>query len=115
MSADKSNRDARLAPGATLDREIEDAASAWLAKKDRGFSEVDATAFNTWMKADKRHAEAFSRCTTTWSSLPNLRRLPDEKLAELYAPRRNSRLPISTWVWSSAAACAATIAILAWN
>jgi transmembrane sensor len=48
------------------------AATAWLARRDRGFSAAEQDAFADWLAADPLHRAAFARLDRTWAALDSL-------------------------------------------
>lgn len=55
-----------------LPDEIEAAASAWLARRDRGLSAAEQDAYLEWLRADPRHARAVARIEGAWRALDQL-------------------------------------------
>src|SRR6187402_3746815 len=47
-------------------------ASAWLARRDRGFTPAEQDAYLEWLRADPRHARAIAHLEKTWSALDAL-------------------------------------------
>lgn len=52
----------------------EDAAAAWLARQDAGFSAADEAAFERWLLADPRHAAAWEEAEGTWQAFDEAQR-----------------------------------------
>ncbi|MBI2511627.1 MAG: FecR domain-containing protein [Opitutae bacterium] len=48
------------------------AASAWLARRDRGFTPAEQDAYLQWRREDERHAIAVARLEKAWSALDTL-------------------------------------------
>jgi transmembrane sensor len=91
------------------DRELEEVAAAWLARRDHGMSAEDQRELARWLAADERHARAFANCEKAWRELPKLRQLPAEKLAAFLKPRRRRR---RSWpVWTAGLGAAAAVLI----
>ena len=51
------------------DREIEDAAAAWLGRRDAGLSAVEEREIQRWLDANPRHAAALRNVEAAWSAL----------------------------------------------
>ncbi|SDS05125.1 FecR domain-containing protein [Opitutus sp. GAS368] len=94
---------------------IADKAAAWLARRDRGLSPAEQDEYLQWLGADPRHTEAVTQHAAALERMMQLYEWQPghdtEPNPDLFAvPRRR------TWLWSSALAAAAAIAvILAWQ
>lgn len=51
---------------------IGEAASAWLARRDRGFTPAEQDAYLQWLREDERHAAAVARLEKAWAALDTL-------------------------------------------
>lgn len=95
----------------TVSEEIQDAASAWLSRRDRGLTAAEQDAYLEWLYRDPAHGRAIVLLERVWSSLNKLEQWRPVHSAtpnpDLLAPRRGSRL---VW-WSSMLAAAAAIAV----
>lgn len=87
-------------------------AARWLARRDRGLSEAERVAYEQWLNEKPAHAAAIARVERSWARLDALRSLapaPGAPVdADLLAPRRRR-----TWIWPSALAAAAALAVAA--
>ena len=92
---------------------VEVAAAQWLARRDRGLSAPEQTAYASWLREDLRHEAAVSRLEKVWHALDALSALPAAKSVppdpDLLAPRRHHR---RLWLWSPLLAAAAAVAFL---
>ena len=86
------------APASPLPEEIQSAAAAWLARRDRGLDAAEQDAYLDWLRADPRHADAIRRQQQVWGMLDRLEqwrpahsRVPNP---DLLAPRSARR-----WHW----------------
>src|ERR1051326_5323128 len=104
-----SSKDFLVVNAPNSDRELEEIAAAWLARRDHGMSAEDERELASWLAADARHARAFANCEKAWSELPKLRQLPPEKLAALLTPTRRRQQSWSVWTAGLAAAAAVVI------
>lgn len=59
-------------PASPLPDAIVEAASAWLARRDRGFSPAEQDAYLQWLREDERHGLAVSRLEKAWGALDSL-------------------------------------------
>jgi len=58
-------------------REIEQAAAAWLARRDREeWSDADEAMLREWLSASVAHRVAFVRLNTAWAQTRRLKALP---------------------------------------
>lgn len=111
MSAESPAPDSSASPEA--------AASAWLARRDRGFTPAEQDAYLEWLRADPRHARTIAHLEKTWGALDALsewrpahsaRPNPD-LLAQ--SPARAPFLRLLRWSLAGGAlAAAAAIAVL---
>ena len=95
----------------------DDAASQWLAKRDRGLTPAEQDAYLQWLRADPRHAEAMTRHAATLERMMNLGEwqpaLSAEPNPDLFAPLPRRR-PWLAWSGTLAAAAAVAVALVAW-
>lgn len=96
-------------------RRIDREAAAWMVKRDRGLAPAEQDEFFSWLAADPRHGEWFSRHQETWREFNLLAEWKPEHSAEpnsdLLARTQARRAPILRWVGWGALAAAACIAI----
>lgn len=52
--------------------DIEDQASVWLARQDRGLSEAERAAFDAWLAADTAHQVCYLRLKALWHKVDRL-------------------------------------------
>lgn len=95
------------------DEAIEAMAARWIARRDRGLSEAEETAYRKWLAEDNRHAAAMRRPEKNWAALdqlvakvPSRAALPD---ADLLAPRRVRPVGILFPLLGAAAAIAVVL------
>jgi transmembrane sensor len=91
---------------------IEAMAARWIARRDRGLTQSEQTAYQQWLDEDPRHTVAMRRPELNWSALDQLaQHFPmegTEPNADLLAPpRRRAR-----WYWFPALAAAAAVALI---
>lgn len=57
--------------GDPLEREavIDEAAAAWVSRRDAGLSAAEEADFQSWLRADPRHEAALNRYATAWATL----------------------------------------------
>lgn len=94
---------------------IKEQATAWLARRDRGFDPAEAAAFNRWCSSDPRHAEAVASLEAAWELFdhPRTDGTSDLFRADLRdLERRQTRRRMMIGVSSLAAAC---LAVLLWQ
>lgn len=97
--------------------EIADAAAAWLARRDRGFTAAEQDEFLHWLAEDARHRAAFAELELDWSGLDALAQWRPQHSAtpnpDLLARPANTNVVRGPWQrWRiGIAAAAATIAI----
>ncbi len=99
---------------------IDDAAAAWVARRDRGLTPAEQDAFFLWLAADPRHGERFARHQRGWSELAHLAQWRPEHGAEpnadVLAPPAGPRRPRSgrllRWIVPPALAAAACVAFV---
>jgi len=93
--------------------EIEEQASAWLARRDRGLTPAEQDAFLEWIAAATSHSEAWARLAKTWKDLDQLSLWRPEHSAlpnpDLLAPKPASR----RWLAPLPMAIAAAVALAA--
>lgn len=81
------------------DPALADAAAAWVARRDAGFSAEEQTEFESWLAADPRHRRAFAEHGQAWSRLdrPARNGAASAVLAELHGlDRRRTRRRVLT-------------------
>lgn len=87
---------------------IAEAASAWLARRDRGLSAAEQDAYLEWLRADPRHGAALAKIENAWRALDALAEWrpahSQQPNPDLLAVRRRR------WPWSAALAAALVIA-----
>jgi transmembrane sensor len=59
-------------PASPLPDAIVEAASAWLARRDRGFTPAEQDAYLQWLREDERHGLAVTRLEKAWGALDSL-------------------------------------------
>jgi len=95
---------------------IEKAAGDWLARRDRGFTAEEASAFTAWEAADPRHAIEFARIASTWITLDTADEAPQimalSREMDEAIERRNVRRRRALWVLGFAAAAAVAVGLL---
>jgi transmembrane sensor len=100
-------------PAPRFSEEIQQAASAWLARRDRGLTAAEQDAYLEWLRADPAHAAAMKYQERVWSVLDHLEQWrPAHSAApnpDLLAPPR-SRRPY--WLATAGLALAAAVAVL---
>jgi transmembrane sensor len=108
-------------PHQPIPEEILDAASAWLARRDRGLSAAEQDDYMQWLAADPRHAEALQQHA---AALERMMQLYEWTPANDTEPNSDLFAPPPTrgrawWRWASVGltAAAATIALgfLVWE
>lgn len=110
---------------------ILDAASAWLARRDRGLTAAEQDEYMQWLAADPRHAEALAQHAAALERMMQLYEWTPahdtEPNPDLFAPRQCSpasagkplhSAPILRWIrlhrtWSAGLAAAAAVALVA--
>lgn len=94
-----------------ISEEIQDAASVWLSRRDRGLTASEQDAYLEWLYRDPLHGRAIVQLERVWSSLNQLEQWRPAHSAipnpDLLAPRRPSRL----YWWATTLAAAAAIAL----
>lgn len=103
-----------------LSAAIDAAAAAWLARRDRGFTELDAAEFALWRSADLRHEAAVARLEAAWNALDRLRDFRPEGQAHpdsdlLVHARRARVIPFPQLAAAALVACAAVWMFLLWS
>jgi transmembrane sensor len=100
-------------PHQPIPAEILDAASAWLAKRDRGLSAAEQDDYMQWLAADPRHAEALQQHAAALERMMQLYEWTPandtEPNADLFAPAARTRAP-QRWI-GAALAVAAVLAL----
>jgi len=98
-----------------ISQSVLDAAAAWLARRDKGFSAVEQSQFETWRAADPEHAAALTRLERSWGAMdrPLQVGVADEVLRGLAARARGRKRR------RAGLACTAVLALLVagslWN
>lgn len=100
-------------PTPHFSEDIQQAASAWLARRDRGLTAAEQDAYLEWLRADPAHGQALKQQERVWSVLDHLEQWrPAHSTApnpDLLAPPR-SRRPY--WLAATGLALAAALAVL---
>lgn len=52
-----------------VDAAIEEIAASWVARRDAGLNAADERELQNWLRADRRHVDAFESYATAWSAL----------------------------------------------
>jgi transmembrane sensor len=92
-------------------------ASAWLVKRDRGFTPAEQDEYFQWLAADARHGEALARQQRTWRELDLLAQWCPEHAAEPNPDLLARPAPRPRWGWRRLAAplaLAASLVLLLW-
>ena len=101
------------APAPQFSDDIQEAASAWLARRDRGLTAAEQDAYLEWLRADPAHGQALKQQERVWAVLDHLEQWrPAHSAApnpDLLAPPR-SRRPY--WLAAAGLALAAAVAVL---
>lgn len=88
--------------------EIQETASVWLSRRDRGLSAAEQDAYLEWLYRDPLHGRAIVQLERVWTTLNQLEQWRPAHSAipnpDLLAPRRHSRL---YWLSTALAAAAA--------
>lgn len=101
--------------------EILDAASAWLARRDRGLNAAEQDEYLHWLRADPRHAEALAQHAAALERMMQLYEWTPahdtEPNPDLFAPvARPTRAPWRVWLAPTlAAAAAVALAFVLWK
>lgn len=103
-------------------RAIDDAAAAWVARRDRGLTAAEQDEFLHWLATDPRHGERLARHQRGWTELAHLAQWRPEHGAEpnpdLLAPAASTAAQarhgrkILFWLAPAMLAAAAAIALL---
>lgn len=107
---------AESSPNSSAPDPIAEAAAAWLARRDRGFTAAEQDAYLQWLREDARHSAAVVRLEAAWRALDQLQEWrpahSDRPNPDLLAVRSSRRL----WRWLAPLAVAAAVALgfLAW-
>src|SRR5688572_8611003 len=82
-----------MAAKTTVPQSVLDAAAAWLARQDRGFSAVEQSEFEAWRSAHPSHAAALVRLERSWGAMdrPLQTGLADEVLRGLAIKARRRK------------------------
>jgi len=102
------------------DREIATAAAQWVARRDRGLTPAEATAFEDWRSADSRRAATFARTSEEWRDLDSLADILSlgheaDILIERARLRRRRQKIIRFHVLTLATAAMVAIGFLRWS
>lgn len=97
--------------------EVAEAASSWLARRDRGLTAAEQDEFLLWLQADPRHSESFAQHAAALERMMHLHEWQPAHTTEpnpdLFATGRRRRW--RGWIVGVAAAAAAAIALAAWQ
>ncbi len=96
-------------PADQPDAALKAAAQAWVLQHDRGLAPAESEAFDAWLEADPRHAEAWEQSSGIWGQL-DLLGATDPALLAAAQPRRNW----AGWLTGAAAAAALAVAYFGW-
>jgi transmembrane sensor len=96
-------------PADQPDAALKAAAQAWVLRHDRGLTPAESEAFDAWLEADPRHAEAWEQSSGIWGQL-DLLGATDPALLAAARPRRNW----AGWLTGAAAAAALAVAYFGW-
>ena len=104
-------------PENIISEEIQEAASVWLSRRDRGLAAAEQDAYLEWLYANPRHGRAIVQLERVWATLNKLEqwRPAHSKIPnpDLLAPRKHSRL---YWLSTALAAAAAVgMAFYVWS
>lgn len=98
-------------PAPLFAAEIQTAAAAWLARRDRGLGPNEQDRYLEWLYADPQHGRAILHLERAWRALDLLEKWrpahSTKPNPDLLAPRRSSR----RWAWSLGSALAASLAV----
>lgn len=109
---------------------IEAAATAWLARRDRGLTPAEVVEFARWRATDPRHEAAVVDLGAMWSALDDLSALRGKaplSQPEFTAPASAAKLPgqdragatapgiFPAWAWAIAACLALMVGVIAWQ
>lgn len=99
-----------------LSDEIQDAASVWLSRRDRGLTAAEQDAYLEWLYRNPGHGRAIVQLERVWASLNKLEQWRPAHSAvpnpDLLAPRRPS--PLYWWSTTLAAAAAIALGLYTW-
>jgi transmembrane sensor len=100
-----------------ISEEIQEAASVWLARRDRGLTAAEQDAYLEWLYRNPVHGRAIVQLERVWTTLNKLEQWRPAHSAipnpDLLAPRRHSRLYWLATALSAAAAIA--MAVYTWS
>lgn len=83
---------------------IEQAAAAWVIRRDRGLSAEEVHEFAAWAESDPRHQDAYAEIATTWRGLDSAGLVPDlAAQADAVMQRAGRRRHRRSWLPLSAA------------
>lgn len=91
-------------------RQVQEEATRWLSRLDRGLTDAERVELDAWLQADPRHVSHFVDLAKVWDKLEGLNVLSG--LVEL-PPARSHRPPLSKRRWVAAAACLMTLVTFA--
>jgi transmembrane sensor len=98
-------------PSPQIPEEIQTAAAAWLARRDRGLGAHEQDRYLEWLQADPQHGQAILFLERAWRCMDHLDKWRPAHSSvpnpDLLAPRRSARW----WVWSMGGALAASLVI----
>lgn len=96
------------------DSPIDEAASLWIVRRDRGLSASEEAELRAWLAADPRHGEALRRLGGAWDILTAPPETEESKAIPFPTQARAPRLP-SRWLVLGGLAAAAAVAIMAFR
>jgi transmembrane sensor len=84
-------------------------AALWLARLDRGLSELESAELSRWLNADRRHSETLLELAALWDDLDVL-----SELSALFPLDRPAKKQQGRWLKSALAASLVGVAIAGW-
>ena len=98
-----------------LPQEMQDAASVWLARRDRGLTAAEQDAYLQWLRENPQHGATITRLEKVWGVLDHLSdwrpKHSPQPNPDLLAPKRRGRI---YWLSTAVVAAAAAVAVLLW-
>lgn len=101
-----------IPPSSPENDAIEAAASAWLARRDRGFTGAEQDEFLQWCRSDARHRAVLQRLELSWNALDQLARWRPEHAAQPNPDLLRQPVPSSRRAWHHRSAVWAGVATL---